>query len=227
MPDKIYDETGFELETTIINKSLDFARDRMKSLHASHGWDHVQRVIRNAEHIAATEPLADAFIVKAAAILHDIAREEQDRTGGTLCHAEQGSTEAEHFLLSQGLDPDRTRHITECILTHRFRKERKPLTIEAMILYDADKLDSIGAIGIGRAFLFAGEVGARLHNSDVDISRTASYSEEDTAYREFTVKLRTVKDKMLTVEGRRLAQERHDYMMEYFRRLDQEVKGEL
>jgi uncharacterized protein len=223
----MYDKTGSELETTIINKSLDFARDRMKSLHASHGWDHVQRVIRNAEHIAATELQADAFIVRTAAILHDIARDEQDRAGGTLCHAELGSAEAEKFLLSEGLDPDRARHIARCILSHRYRKERKPESIEAMILYDADKLDSIGAIGIGRAFLFAGEVGARLHNSEVDISRTASYSEEDTAYREFMVKLRTVKDKMLTDEGRRLAQERHDFMIDYFRRLDEEVKGEL
>jgi uncharacterized protein len=94
-------------------------------------------------------------------------------------------------------------------------------------LFDADKLDSIGAVGIGRAFLFAGEVGARLHNKDSDISKTKPYTREDTAFREYMVKLRWVRDRMFTKEGKRIAAERHKYMVDFFHRLDKETDGEL
>ena len=82
-------------------------------------------------------------------------------------------------------------------------------------------------MGIGRAFLFAGEVGAKLHNSDIDVEKTKAYTREDTAYREFVVKLRKIKEKMLTREGKRIAKERHDYMVKFFERLDREVKGDI
>ncbi len=100
-----------------------------------------------------------------------------------------------------------------------------PKSLEAKILFDADKLDSIGAVGIGRAFLFAGEVGAKLHNGHQDLSKTVSYSREDTAYREFQVKLRKIKDRLLTPSGRKLAEGRHRFMVRFFERLDAEVKG--
>jgi len=101
-----------------------------------------------------------------------------------------------------------------------------PQTLEAKILYDADKLDSIGAVGIGRAFLFAGQTGARLHNeSDVDILACKPYSKEDTAYREFKFKMSKIKDRMLTPEGKRLAAERHNFMEVFFERLERETKG--
>lgn len=207
----------------IINAAARFAREEMSRLQPSHGWDHVERVLRNAEHIAETEPVADLFIIRTAAILHDIAREEQDRSEGNICHAERGSEKARIFLRKKGLDEERTEHIARCILTHRFRNSHVPETIEEKILYDADKLDSTGAVGIGRAFLFAGEVGARLHNPEVDIRHTDSYSYEDTAYREYIVKLQKIKEKMLTREGRRIAQERHRFMEEFFARLTDEV----
>jgi uncharacterized protein len=100
------------------------------------------------------------------------------------------------------------------------------MTLEAKILYDADKLDSIGAVGIGRAFLFAGQMGAKLHNDrDVDILDCKPYSKEDTAYREFKFKMSKIKDRMLTLEGRRLAEERHVFMEVFFERLEKETKG--
>jgi uncharacterized protein len=68
-----------------------------------------------------------------------------------------------------------------------------PETIEAKVLFDADKLDSIGRCGIGRAFLFAGEVGATLHNPDITPEESESYSKNDTCYREYRVKLMKIK----------------------------------
>jgi uncharacterized protein len=117
--------------------------------------------------------------------------------------------------------------MVHCIAAHRFRDNKQPETPEARVLFDADKLDSIGAVGIGRAFLFAGEVGAKLHDKAVDPEKSLPYSEEDTAYREYLVKLRYVKDRMLTASGLELAKERHQFMTDFFERLNREVDGDI
>lgn len=134
---------------------------------------------------------------------------------------------AEELLKKLNVETDKINKIVHCIETHRFRGDKIPESREAKILFDADKLDSIGAVGIGRAFLFAGEIGANLHDKDVDLEATAEYTKDDTAYREYLVKLKKIKDKMQTEEGKRLAKERHNFMVEFFDRLNQEVVGEL
>jgi uncharacterized protein len=97
--------------------------------------------------------------------------------------------------------------------------------VEARVLFDADKLDAIGAVGVARAFLFAGEVGARLHNPDVDIEGTRSYSVDDTGYREYMLKLSKIKERMLTVTGREIASERHAFMENFFEQFVAEYEG--
>jgi uncharacterized protein len=99
------------------------------------------------------------------------------------------------------------------------------MTPEAMVLFDADKLDAIGAVGVARAFLFAGEVGARLHNAEANLEDTEPYSVEDTGFREFKVKLSKIRNCMLTTEGRKLAEERHVTMVEFFKRFLEEYEG--
>jgi uncharacterized protein len=98
--------------------------------------------------------------------------------------------------------------------------------MEAKILFDADKLDAIGAIGIARAYLFAGEIGARLHAPDVTIEDSHLYSENDTGFREYQVKLRNIRDRMLTKAGRRLADDRHVFMENFFKQFIKEYEGE-
>ena len=98
--------------------------------------------------------------------------------------------------------------------------------MEAQVVFDADKLDSIGAVGIGRSFHFAGRIGARLHNTMEEALGSASYSREDSAYREYLVKLRYIHERMLTAEGRRMALARHQSMVGFFERLCCEVRGE-
>ena len=192
----------------------------------SHDWSHTERVYNLCMKIAANEG-ADSEIVGIAALLHDIGREEQDQSKGKTCHAQAGAVLSSELLRRLGLDEDKISHVVHCIETHRFRGTNKPQTKEAKVLFDADKLDSIGAVGIGRAFQFAGEVGARLHNGGIDIKQSQSYSKEDTAYREFTVKLRKIKDRMLTEEGKRMAEERHRFMIAFFDRLNDEVEGKV
>lgn len=209
-------------EKEIFLKTEEFVKRRMAKVRPSHGWDHVERVVKLAEKIAKKEK-ADLFIVKMAALLHDVARQDEDISRGKICHAKRGSIIATEFLSKLGLEKKEIINIAHCIATHRFRSSAIPRTKEAKVVFDADKLDSIGAIGIGRAYLFAGEVGARLFNSDVDVHTTKAYSNEDTAYREYMVKLRHVKKNLRTKEGRRLARGRHQFMKNYFRQLKEEV----
>lgn len=191
---------------------------------SSHDWDHTKRVLNLCLHIGREEG-ADLMILKFAALLHDIGREEEHRYKGRKCHAQIGANIASKLLKQVKMDDEMINKIIHCIETHRYRGNKKPLTLEAKILFDADKLDAIGAVGIGRAFLFAGEVGAKLHNKGVDLSKTKSYTIEDTAYREYMVKLRYIKNKLMTKFGREIAKDRHKYMREFFIRLDKEVKG--
>lgn len=189
-----------------------------------HGPDHTERVHNLALHIGHLMN-ARLDILSAAALLHDIGRLQETRSQGKICHAAKGAEMAGEIMTELGLPADMQKEVLHCIESHRYRNKKVPKTLEAKILFDADKLDSIGAIGIGRAFLFAGQVGARLHNRGVDVAKTRSYSTEDTAYREFLVKLCKIKDKMLTPEGKRLAAERHEFMEIFFKRLDKEIHG--
>lgn len=199
---------------------------RFQGAKGSHDWEHTQRVLALALHLARVEG-AEVDIVRCAALLHDIARSEEDLSNGKIDHAIRGAELAAGILTDLGGLPDFVRRVGHCIATHRFRGSLAPETLEAKVLFDADKLDAIGAVGIGRAFLFAGEVGAKLHNPGIKVEDTQPYTEEDTAYREFQVKLRKVKDRVLTLEGRRLAQARHEFMTAFFERLNQEVAGDL
>jgi len=201
------------------------AQQYFKDAKGSHDWDHTNRVLKLCVHIGSKEQ-ADLEILRYAAILHDIGRKAQDQSNGKLCHAEL-SAQFARTILEKHLDPLKIQRIIHCIKSHRFRGHITPKSKEAQILFDADKLDSIGAVGISRAFLFAGEIGARLHNPQVDPDTTQSYTREDTAFREYQVKLRKVRDRILTREGKKLANARHRFMVEYFNRLNKEVEGEL
>ncbi|OQX05879.1 MAG: phosphohydrolase [Desulfobulbaceae bacterium A2] len=190
----------------------------------SHDLDHVERVHRNALFLG--ERLgARLDILSAAALLHDIGRPEESASKGAICHAARGAELAEPILRQLNFGTQDIELVLHCIRAHRYRGATRPETLEARILFDADKLDSIGAIGIGRAFLFAGRVGARLHNPELDPALTKSYSQEDTAYREFQVKLRRVQDRMLTPAGQELARVRHTFMEDFFAQLNREFLG--
>ena len=197
-----------------------------REARGSHDWDHTERVLRLCLRIGKKER-ADLDVLRLAALLHDIGRGEEDRSNGRVCHGRAGAAMAGELLRRRGLETGLVKEVVHCIRTHRFRKRAVPKTLEAKVLFDADKLDSIGAVGIGRAFLFAGEVGARLHDNDIDVRRTKPYTREDTAYREFLVKLGRIKDRMFTREGKRIAAERHRFMAAFFDRLNRETDGTL
>jgi len=190
-----------------------------------HGPDHSERVFRMCLRLG-REMGADTEILTAASLLHDIGRKAERASRGRLCHARLGARMAAGILADLGLDRERIDRICHCIRTHRFRSDHPPESLEAKILFDADKLDSIGAIGIGRAFLFAGQIGACLHNPEQDHEETLSYSREDSAYREFQVKMSRVRERLLTSSARAIAEGRHRFMEEFFTRLNSEIYGQ-
>lgn len=210
----------------VFDKIKEEVRQKMGGVNSCHEWEHTERVYNLAIQIGKKEK-ADLEVLRLAAVLHDIARKEQDESGGKICHAERGAVLAREILKKYNFPEEKIKNIAHCIEVHRFRKNKTPKTLEAKILHDADKLDAMGAIGLGRAFSFAGHVGAKVHNKGVDLAKTEAYSTDDTAWREYEVKLKFLKDKMLTDEGKRIAGGRHSFMELFFNRLDKEVSGEI
>jgi len=209
---------------TTIDDIKAFAMTRFSNARGSHDWDHTQRVHNLCMHIGQVEG-ADLDVLEIAAYLHDAGRSHEDAAEGRICHAQKGAEIAHELLAAHPVSEEQRANIVHSIRCHRFRGNHRPETLEARVLFDADKLDAIGAVGIGRAFLFAGEVGAKLHNPCIQLEDTKPYTEEDTGYREYKLKLSKIKDRMLTEEGRRLAEERHAFMEMFFQRFTQEHEG--
>lgn len=214
--------TAAEFETAF-RRLAGTVKEKLERASGCHDFDHTLRVLRNAELLARKLPAADLRIVRLAALLHDFARPEEMAAKGKLCHAVLGAELVRPLLAENGFGPETIDRVSQAVLTHRYRADRVPATPEAEIVYDADKLDSLGAVGIGRAFLFAGREHARLHNTREEALGSAEYSREDTAYREYLVKLSRLPGCMRTAPGRRIAAERAGFMHEFFDRLNSET----
>jgi uncharacterized protein len=181
---------------------------------STHDFDHVLRVYRLAERIGQAEG-ANLAVVWTATLLHDIARPDQD-AGRVSDHALEGARRARQILAGQS--PEFVDVVAHAIEAHRFRVDRAPQTLEARVLYDADKLDAIGAVGIARAFTYGAHHGQRLWAADDGV--------EHTAMQEFNIKLSKIKGRLFTKTARAIADERHAFMAEFFARMAAEVAGE-
>lgn len=207
-----------------VNRIKELAEKQFEGARGSHDWEHTLRVYRLCRHLGIIEEV-DMEVLLVAAYLHDIGRCYQDASNGTVCHAEKGAQMAWPIIQELPLTVKQKENIIHCIRTHRYRGNHAPETPEAKVLFDADKLDAIGAVGVARAYLFAGELGAMLHNPDVEPEEVKPYSKDDTGFREYKVKLCKIKDRILTDEGKRMAEERHAFMEEFFKRFKEEYEG--
>jgi uncharacterized protein len=222
---------GGKINTKIIKEIKSEAKKFFVDASGCHDWSHVERVYNLALRIAKKEK-ADIGIIKLVAYLHDVGRREEMKSKGEVDHAEKGVELAKEILTKFDLEKEVKENILHCILSHRYRNNHKPTTIEAKILFDADKLDSIGAVGIGRNFLFAGNSGSNcLYTGNekklVKNARDFAYTKEDSAFLEYHFKLKKIKNKMLTKTGRKIAEERHNYMVNFHKRFELEIKGLL
>jgi len=194
---------------------------------SSHDLEHARRVVGLARHIARSVG-ADEALVACAAWLHDIERAREDAGGPD--HAEAGAATVRRLLAGRaGFSARDVEAIADAVLCHRFRAGPDPSTREACALFDADKLDALGAVGLGRAYMMAGEHGQRLHTSPPEGAEPRHVGEIDhseySPVEEWTVKLRHLPGGMTTREGRRLALNRALFMEAFFKQLDDEVRG--
>lgn len=208
-------ETYYALENFMICCMKDTAHDK----------EHVYRVLYNALEIAQTETDVNYDVLIAVCLLHDIGRKEQFENPA-LCHAIAGSEKAYQFLLANGFEESYAEQVKQCIKTHRYRKDNPPQSLEAKILFDADKLDAIGAVGIARTLLYKGFVTEPLYTMLPDGS--VSTGENDTApsfFQEYKYKLENLYSKLYTEKAAAIAKERQHIAVEFYNSLYREVNS--
>ena len=191
---------------------------------SAHGEDHIYRVLYNALRIAKTEENVDYDVLIAASLLHDIGRKEQFENP-KVCHAQAGSEKAYRFLIENGFDIQFAEQVKECIFTHRYRENNLPQTIEARILFDADKLDVTGAMGIARTLLYKGKVSEPLYTLLPD--GTVSTGEDDmepSFFQEYKYKLEGLYSKFFTEKAEEMAKKREMAAVAFYNELYNEVK---
>lgn len=207
---------------------------------SAHDMDHIMRVYVTALKIAKKEKGVDLDILKSATLLHDIARvkEDDDKTG-KICHAEESAKMCVPILKELGYGNEKISHIQDCILSHRYKNNRKPVSIEAKILFDSDKLDSLGAIVIMRAGMWMGRnkcsifptmplgkyaklnlVGGKLTGRIKDPSLHNIFYEHE-------IKDRKLPGIMHTKSGKKIANERLKFVDMFMGRLQKEAEGIL
>lgn len=216
------------------NKIIEIVKEKLTC--SAHNLDHVFRVYKLCLFIAKEEENVDLEILIPAALLHDIARvEESNDKTGSIDHAILGSEIAADILKNLDYEEDKIEKIKHCIITHRFRTGNEPKSIEAKILFDSDKLDAIGAIGVARTFMLSGKFGQSLSVNDnsimeymdantVENGRIKDVSKH-TVFIEYEVKLKKIPDKLYTKKAKEIGKERIDYMDKYFETLKLEMDG--
>jgi uncharacterized protein len=198
---------------------------------AAHDFDHVLRVAALAEKLAAAEG-ADVEIVRLAAYLHDVPVKAQDEVGRGMQRRAHHLAAADHaraLLAKHKVGTQTIEAVVHCIEAHRFRDQSiAPQTLEAQCLYDADKLDSMGAIGIARCFAFGGAHDSRLWTerwTDAPEIDARPRGVEYTPVHEYVYKLQRLFSALHTESARRIGRERHAFMRDFFNQLDAEMTG--
>ena len=190
---------------------------------SAHDREHIYRVLFSALEIAKAEAEVDYDVLIAACLLHDIGRREQFENPA-LCHAAVGGEKTYRFLLDHGFCEAFAQKVKHCIQTHRFRKSMEPESLEAKILFDADKLDVTGALGIARTLMYAGDRGHPLYNVLPDGTIGDGTGEEPPSFfREYKFKLEKLYGKFYTARGAVLAQQRQEIAAAFYENLYREV----
>lgn len=216
-------------------KIIDHVANEMT--YTAHDFDHIMRVYNICLSLAENKKNINYDILVPAILLHDIARSQEDEDpSGQIDHAVLGAEMAEAILKELGYDSALTEPIKHCIRAHRFRSGSIPQTIEAKLLFDADKLDVIGAVGIARSFMLAGKHGERLFidtdlneycEQNIGVNGRVKDNSKHSSNIEFELKLKKIPEKLYTEEAKKIAFERVKYMAEFFKTLRAEINGSI
>ena len=193
---------------------------------SAHDAEHIYRVLYLSLNIASkiTEKINFNVLI-ASCLLHDIGREEQFKNS-KVCHAEIGGLMAKDFLVKNGWTEEQANHVNNCISTHRFRGNNVPETIEAKILFDADKLDVVGNLGIARTLLYKGKVGDNIYEvKNSQICFGENKEDKETFLKEYNFKLKNLYDKFYTKEAMEIAEVQKEYAQIFYDKLVDQIMG--
>ncbi len=208
----------------IVKKTKEFVKAKLEGEGSGHDWWHIVRVYNNALDIAEKEETfyegnIDVFVVELGALLHDVA----DHKFG---YSDKDRKEIiSNFLMELGVQNEIIEHVVYIANNISFKggkNKHKMETIEGEIVQDADRLDAIGAIGIGRTFAYGGYKKRVMYNPDCNLEIEDS---EDTISH-FYEKLLLLKDRMNTKTGYKKAQNRHRVMEEFLENFHSEWNGD-
>lgn len=210
----------------IIQQTVAYVQQELQGAEGGHDWFHIQRVWVNAKAIAATEE-ADVFIVELGALLHDIA-DAKFHNG----NEEIGPQKARAFLQSLQVPEAITMHVEQIIRNISFKGgnfEAGFHSPELDIVQDADRLDALGAIGIARAFHYGGFKNREIYNPGIapnlNMSREEYKKNDAPTVNHFYEKLLLLKERMNTVSGRKIAEERDRFMRQFLEQFYGEWEG--
>ena len=216
--------TAFDL---LITNTTAFVRQELNGAEGGHDWFHVQRVYKNALLISENENV-NKTIVALGALLHDIA-DSKFHDGDEAI----GPKKAKAFLQTQAVSQDTITHIIKIIENVSFKGGNTIKTFhskELEVIQDADRLDAIGAIGIARTFNYGGFKNRAIYNPlikpDLNMSAAQYKASDAPTINHFYEKLLLLKNKMNTPSGKKIAQERHEFMEKFLEQFYQEWSGE-
>ncbi|MRX55807.1 HD domain-containing protein [Bacillus idriensis] len=201
-----------------------FVKVRLETEGTGHDWLHIDRVRRTALNLA-KKYSCDLTIIELSALLHDLI---DDKMSDDI---RMKTDEVANLLREEGLDSDSIQEVLTIISTISFKggKKRSVSSIEAQIVQDADRLDAMGAIGIARVFSYGGSKGNLIYDPSIPTRDSMTYEEyrtiKSTSINHFYEKLLKLKDLMNTEEGKMLAQQRHQFMVDYLSQFFLEWEG--
>lgn len=192
---------------------------------SAHDKEHIYRVLYVALDIAGYETDVDYDVLISACLLHDIGRKEQF-DNPKLCHAIAGSEKAYKFLIAEGMNSKYAEKVKACIRAHRFRSESQPESIEAKILFDADKVDITGTLGIARTLLYNGHISEPLYSLTPDGHVSDGTADNSPSFfQEYKYKLESLYTKFYTKRGAEIAAERQAAAIDFYNNMLHEVQA--
>lgn len=217
-------------DAALVEKTIAYIKESLKDAEGGHDWFHTRRVFKNTLLIAKDEDV-DVLVVSLGALLHDVA-DAKFHDGDELI----GPKKAREFMKSIKVPSRTLTHVVKIVENCSFKnslsksREKGFNSLELQVVQDADRLDAMGAIGIARAFNYGGFSKRTLYDPEIppklDMSKKEYKKSDSPTINHFYEKLLLLKDGMHTDAGKRLAEDRHKFMLAYLEQFYNEWNGQ-